>query len=251
MSRERQPNDALLVEVRDLVERVARRDVSLHASWDENTRGMPDEDRRHDALAMLRAGHLVKAAAQQAINAAVTEAVYAGADFGEIGDAEGITRQAARQRYRRWSTRRAVRLVGGPRDGEASRVFGTEREVRFVERAGFWDVWYDWRGGDDWDGWDKGAADRPTSVYRAKYGSPGIFEFAHYEDTHGRVVEDWDWRPRVRQLARYWHVETETILRRAHEVDPTVRNPSSRVEQATVDALEEMFDPHRDDRAGT
>lgn len=238
------PSAELIMEMRALVCRVANGQTPLHArpsattgDWDLSNSARPADQRKHDYLAVLRAAHVVQAAVEMTIVMAINGALRDGADFAEIGAAEGISRQAARQRHRRRHTKRRVRLVSGPRDGSYAHVFSHERELRWAESAGFWDSNPDY--------WDDQDDNRPSSVYRAKYGAPEVFEFLHYEDANGNAMAHWDRRPRVHQLARFWFVDSRSVLKRAQEIDPRVKTPSSRVDLATVESLCEVFDPAR------
>lgn len=224
------------MELRALVCRVANSQTPLHAAcspatgdWDLGNLARAAERRKHDYLTVLRASHLVQAAVEMTTEMAINGALANGADFAEIGAAEGISRQAARQRHQRRHAQRRVRLVGGPRDGSHAFVSGRQREIRWGESSGFWDNWDD---------------DQPTSVYRARYGAPDVFEFLCYEDANGDAMAHWDRQPRVYQLARYWSVDARSVLKRAREIDSRVRTASSRVDPATVDSLRKVFDPH-------
>lgn len=245
MTREWKPPTELIMEMRALLCRVANSQIPLHATpspttgdWDLGNPTRPIEERKHDYLSVLSAGHLVQAAVAMAIEMAISGALQDGADYAEIGAAEGISRQAARQRYQRRYVKRRVRLIGGPRDGEHVYVFGSEREIRRVESAGFWD-------NRDFSEWDDRNDDRPNSVYRVKYGAPEVFEFLCYEDANGNAMANWDRRPRVYQLARYWLLDSRLIIKHAREIDPKVKSRSSRIDLTTVESLREVFSPRR------
>jgi hypothetical protein len=245
MTRDWKPPPDLIMEMRALVCRVANSQTPLHAThspttgdWDLGNPARSAEQRKHDYLTALSAGHLVQAAVEMAVEMAIGGALRDGADYAEIGAAEGISRQAARQRHQRRYVKRRVRLIGGPRNGDHAYVFGREREIRRVESAGFWDN----RDFSEWDDWDD---DRPNSVYRVKYGAPEVFEFLCYEDAKGNAMTNWDRRPRVHQLARYWLVDPRSVIERAREIDSKVKSPSSRVDLVTVESLREVFSLRR------
>jgi hypothetical protein len=235
MPRQAKPSEALLTEVRALICRVAdqqlgvRRPQSGPGSWDLHNPLISGGGRKEDYLAVLHAVRLVQAAAEATVHTATLMAVRHGADFGELGRAEGITRQAARQREKRASARRQVRFVGGVRDGTTDLVLGSRREIRRGEWAG---------------PWERYSSESPLviSVYRAKYGVPDIFEFHHYEDAQtGKVVSNWGRRPRISNLAYYWYIDSKTVLAEARKLDPAIKTPASRLDLELLEPLREAL----------
>lgn len=227
------PSAALILEVRALICGVA--DVRLGAAdrpgpgWDLDNLLAEAHGGKEDYLAVVRAARQVAAAAEITARMAARRAHWHGADFAEIGAAEGITRQAVRQRMERATARRTVRFVGGPRDGTTGVAFGTEREIRRGEIAGPWEGRY---------GEYNERFPAVTSAYRAKYGSPDVFEFHHYEDSeNGKVIAQWDRRPRVHELARYWRTDSMTVLAEARKLSPEIKTPASRVDLALLEQL--------------
>lgn len=183
MTSKSSPSAELIMELRSLVCRVANDQAGLHATqsavtgdWDLDNLARSEDLRAEDCLAVLRAAQLVVAAVEATTRTVTTRALRDGADFAQIGAAEGISRQAARQRHRRHSAQRLVRLVGGPRDGKHASAFGATREIRHGEAAGPWD--------------EDREVTEVTSVYRTKYGSPEVFEFHHYEDLNGNTMTE-------------------------------------------------------------
>lgn len=201
--------------------------------WDLENLLVPSEGRKEDYLAVLRAARLVAAAVEVTARMAARRAVWLGATYAEVGAAEGISRQAARQRHARESARRPIRFVGGPRDGKQSVAIGSEREIRHGEWAGPWE---------EDEGRHNDEFPQVTAVYRAKYGSPDVFEFHHYEKSEdGTVIAEWDRRPRVHELARYWFTESAIVLAEARALDSAVRTPSSRVNFTILEPLREAL----------
>lgn len=236
MPRRPAPSAALIVELRALICRVAdgpaesRRPRVGPGSWDLDNVLVSGGGHKEDYLAVLRAARQVVVAAEATAELAVHHALREGADFAELGAAEGVTRQAARQRYERTTARRAVRFVGGPRDGTEGVAIGAQREIRRGEWAGPWERRQSWGG--------SSGGPSVISVYRAKYGSPGVFEFVHYENSEtGKVVANWGRRPRVEELARYWFTDSTTVLAEARVLSPKIKTPASRVELPLLEPL--------------
>lgn len=234
------PSADRVLELRALLARLANEEAPLHATespatgdWDLHDPGRPTDLRKADYLAVLRAAQMVLTTVDAIAQAYTGDALGVGADFGEIGATAGISRQAARQRYRRHRAQRTVRLVGGPRDRTEERIIGLTREIRRPDSAGRW---------------EQESMDRVESVYRVKFGSPEVFEFQHYEDSKGRAFTEWDRRPRVHQLARFWDVASATVLAEVRALAPGVRTPSSRVELADVEPLRQALGSRFDTR---
>jgi hypothetical protein len=83
--------------------------------------GVPVEEQRSSYLRLLRVLTAMERVLQDHLHLVETRALVAGATYGEIGRACGISRQAARQRRERRRRRYAqkrIRLAGGPNNGE-------------------------------------------------------------------------------------------------------------------------------------
>lgn len=92
-------------------------------------RGVPVEEQRSTYLHLLRVLTAMDGVLQNHLLLVQARALAAGATYGDIGKACGISRQAARQRQqrlRRGPDRKRVRLVGGPRNGESRSVIAGE-----------------------------------------------------------------------------------------------------------------------------
>jgi len=118
MAEQRGPSAELIMELRTLVCRVANSQSKLHAvqspvtgDWDLDSPSRAENLRQDDYLAVLSAAHMVLTTVESLRRGIMGKALDAGVGFAEIGATEGISRQAARQRYRRHTTRRRVRLV--------------------------------------------------------------------------------------------------------------------------------------------
>lgn len=224
------------LELRALLCRLANEESPLHAAespvtgdWDLHDHDRPVDLRKADYLAVLRAAHMVLTTVEAIAHTYTGDALHLGVDFSEIGATAGISRQAARQRYLRRRAKRTVRLAGGPRDGAERTITGLTREIRCAS-IGRWED------------------DAVESVYRVKFGSPEVFEFDHYEDSKGRAFTEWDPRPRVHQLARFWDVKSPTVLAEVRGIAPGVRTPSSRVELADLEPLRVALNARFDTR---
>jgi len=93
---------------------------------------MDREDRRLAHLEMLRVYSQMALVLKQNIEGAEMVALTSGATYADVAAAEGVTRQAVRQRHDRLARSRkprAVRLKGGPCNGDQARV-GNESVIR-------------------------------------------------------------------------------------------------------------------------
>jgi hypothetical protein len=82
------------------------------------------EERRAGSLALMSVYTQMIKVLQRRLDLAIKEALTLEADYGDVGAACGVSRQAARQRWLRHCERYEfpkVRLVGGPGDGEWAR----------------------------------------------------------------------------------------------------------------------------------
>lgn len=219
----------------DLVHRLA--DPDLHATYSERAGGWdldnperPDAHRKHDYLTALRVARSIQAALESFLVTTAVSAQRCGADFADIGAAQGMSRQAARQAIKRATTRHRATLAGGPRDGQQILRFHAETTVRYGVPGSRDEL-------DPWLDEDEG-----TAVYRRKHGSPEIFEFQHLEDRAGKVLPaEPDRRPRVHQLALAWGMDSRIVLKQVRTIDPQVRTASSRVDLATVEQLKGLI----------
>ena len=228
------PSVETILETRDLVCRLAS--ARLNAAWSEtagawdlDNPGRLPEQRKDDYLTLLQTSRAVMAALEATLFMAASGAERNGASFAEIGAAQGMSRQAARQWLNREAAQQTVSLIGGPQDGRTATRLGSESEIRFRVPDPWRDPWLE--------------DEEPiTAVYRKKYGSPTVFEFHHLEDHKGTTLAvEPDRRPRVHQIARAWELDSRTVLRHTRVIDPLVRTLSSRVDLTTVEQLREIF----------
>lgn len=226
---------SLIMAVRDLV--CCQADSQLHATrsettgdWDLDNSRRPSTQRKSDYLVLLATSRAVIDALEHTIMLAHQRALSNGATFAEIGAAQGISRQAARQYYNRDLERRPVTLLGGPLDGETRSAFGRENELRFSVRN---------------PAFERYSLDDPgesySAVYRKKYGSPDVFEFHRFVDDRGKPVAHVDQRPRVHEIARAWRLEAHSVLAQAKKIDTRIRSTSSRVDLTTVERMYETL----------
>ncbi len=196
--------------------------------WDLDNLLRPKQQRKEDYLELLQTGRKVMAALEFNLALLASRARRNGADFGEIGATQGISRQAARQAAKRSGAKRPVTLVGGPRDGaEAAmprpgRLGSPSAEGPVLQAAPL-------------DRGRRGAAIRGVP---RKHGQPHVFEFAHYESHDGKVIPEPDLRPRIHHIAYAYGLDSRTVLAQAREVNPALRSPSSRVDRATLEQLD-------------
>jgi hypothetical protein len=160
-------------------------DSLLHASlseadggWDLDNPQRPEEQRKEDYLTLLKVGRNMMTMLESNMSMAEARALDNGANYGEVGAARGISRQAVRQAENRRNARRAVTLVGGPEDNERAFVTGTSDRLTLpVGDDGGYNDWYD-------------EPPQVFAVYKRKYGSPTVFEFTHFERSDGTVVAE-------------------------------------------------------------
>lgn len=107
------------------------------AGHDPNDPATTHADRQAGYLALLAVYGRMHTALQGNVDFAVAGALAAGANFGEIGRVAEISRQAARQKWLRLTTKLAVTLSGGPRDGEQDAAYADQDIV--TEEETYWD----------------------------------------------------------------------------------------------------------------
>ncbi|MFG1857148.1 hypothetical protein ACGFJT_35305 [Actinomadura geliboluensis] len=164
-------------------ERLARQGIKAGEPADHS---FPDEQRRIAALTLLEVYRRLADALQTNIDLAQVHALGAGATYGDIGAACGVSRQAVRQRWQRLRQQRQLREVklrGGPRDGRTTRVMQRET-VRF----------YDWLPGQDPE------FDSPTRYarYVASREDPDIYVFQGIREASHISEDEWHEAPAIR-----------------------------------------------------
>ncbi len=149
------------------------REAGRHVAdaYDPNDPATARTDRRAGYLALLAVYGQMPTALQANVDFAVAGALAVGSNFGEIGRATGMSRQAARQKWLRMTTRLAVTLSGGPRNGERDTACA-DADIVSEERT-YWDR-------------RRNLEVTVFSRYKKKYGSPQVYEFMGYEDASGR-----------------------------------------------------------------
>jgi hypothetical protein len=199
--------------------------------WDHYEPTSRDE-RLLGCLALLGVYTRMIRALQRRTDLAVKEALALGGDYGDIGHACGVSRQAARQRWLRHRDLyefARVRLSGGPRDGEWARP----------------------RPGEDLivDLWEAGPA-RPSghARYVPSEEDPGTYTFAEQQ------TYDWDavaaeppqgGKPRVYQIAKEFGVESKAVIAKLQEMGVFVRSAAATVEPEALRKLWEHFEAPR------
>jgi hypothetical protein len=191
---------------------------------------------------------------QRRIDWTVNEALATGATYGEIADACGVSRQAARQRWLRRRQRhdiRTLRPAGGLRDvswdGTWPYEYHQDIRVRLVDgpRHGDWTVAQPGQTvkieiprppGDDDDSVMWTANYRPTDDDLSVY----TFDGVESKRLSTRRMPKW---PRVFEIAKEFGVESKAILAKAREMgmDQFVRSASANVDPDTYRKLREHF----------
>ena len=195
---------------------------------------------------------------ERRIDWTVNEALATGATYGEIGEACGISRQAARQRWLRHRQRHDVRtvrpvsgldavswdgtwphagypgnmdicLVGGPCDG--SRNFaklGQPFEIEVPAPPGSTDslVWT--------------ARYLPSEIDLSIY----VFDRMESEPRPPSRTGSQPRKPRVYEIAKEFGVESKAVLAKLQEIGEFVRSASSTVEPGALRQLWDHFQAH-------
>lgn len=223
----------MIMELRDLVcrfsdDRLQADRSQISGNWDLDNQDRPQPERRSDYLTLLATCKAVADALDGIVFTACSGALRNGANFGEIGKAQGVSRQAARQYWRRHTEERTVTLKGGPRDGQRARSFGGGDIVFSISDSSL-------------DLYEIEDEESTTAHYRKKSGNPDVYEFHHFEDHNGRVLAEVDNRIRLHRLSVKWGIDSRILLIHARKVDPGVRSVSSRVSRDTLEKLHEII----------
>ncbi len=172
-----EPSTAVVMAVYDLAWGLACEDLRsvgrrVAAERAPDLTQVSQDDRQAAHLALLAVYSHVQAALEMNVHLAVRDARQAGASFGEIAEARGVSRQAARQEYNRFHAKVEVAFSGGPRDGQVTVQTSPRHEIRHME--------YDYYNRRE---------RREVVVYSAytkKYGEPLVYEFTGFVDDRGR-----------------------------------------------------------------
>jgi translation initiation factor IF-2 len=186
------------------------------------------DERLLGCLALLRVYTRMIKALERRTDLAVKETLALGGNYGDIGDACGISRQAARQRWLRHRELYEfpqVRLSGGPRDGERARPRPGEELIV--------------------DLWEDGPA-RPSGYLRyvPSEEDPGIYTFAESQtyDWNGATTgPPPSGKPRVYQIAKEFGVDSKAVMAKLNEMGEYVRTASATVEPEALRKLWEHF----------
>lgn len=233
--------------------------VDRDIDWDE-PQDNADERRLDGCVALLQVYTRMIKILQRRIDWTVNEALATGASFGDIADACGVSRQAARQRWLRNRQRRnirtvrptrglssvawdglwpdfgheriIVRLVGGPYDGRTDRVKPGEPSRIEIDQP----------------------HDSDTSRARfAKYlpaeDDLSVYLFDGLEDGPPYLLgEKVPPKPRVYEVAAELGVSSREILAKLKEMGESARSAASTVEPDSLSKLWEQFGSPLGDR---
>ena len=229
------------------------------------------EERRTGSLELLAVYSQLVKVLQRRIDLTIKDALDAGADYGQIAAACGVSRQAVRQRWMRrtagpgwyevrlpyprprsWTGRpyggepaRAVvvRLAGGPHDG--GRDFASPGEILMYEADG-------------------PSSDPPGYVpllawYVPSQDDANVYVFAGAERDFRRTADMAGQRPgsaglpkpRVYELAAEFNVDSKVVMDQLKEMGEFVRSASSVVEHPVAQKLREQFYPQAHRKSGS
>ena len=229
------------------------------------------EERRTGSLELLAVYSQLVKVLQRRIDLTIKDALDAGADYGQIAAACGVSRQAVRQRWMRrtagpgwyevrlpyprppsWTGRpyggepaRAVvvRLAGGPHDG--GRDFASPGEILMYEADG-------------------PSPDPPGYVpllawYVPSQDDANVYVFAGAERDFRRTAGMAGQRPgsagrpkpRVYELAAEFNVDSKVVMDQLKEMGEFVRSASSVVEHPVAQKLREQFYPQAHRKSGS
>jgi len=222
------------------------------------------EERRAGSLGLLAIYSRLVKVLQRRIDLTIKDALDAGADYGQVAAACGVSRQAVRQRWMRrtagsrwyevrlpyprphsWTGGRprggeparavVVRLADGPHDG--GRDFASPGEILMYEADG-------------------PSSDPPGSVpllawYAPSQDDANVYVFAGAERDPRRPADPAGQRsgragrpkPRVYELAAEFNVESKTVMDQLKEMGEFVRSASSTIEHPVAQKLREQFYP--------
>jgi translation initiation factor IF-2-like protein len=237
-------------------ERVRPADPWRHVQTDKNSAS--EAERRTGCLGLLYVYSLMIKILQRRIDWTINEALATGASYGDIAEACGVSRQAARQRWLRRRNRRdvrtvrpvsglgavgwdgtwppagypnstLVRLVGGPRDGQQTSVrLGQVIKSEVLPPSGSGE----------------------SVLWMARYVPAGddlsVYTFDGLEPTPapapGGTTAP---KPRVYEIAKEFGVESKAVLAKLNVMGEFVRSASSTVSPEALRQLWEHFEGHK------
>jgi len=229
------------------------------------------EERRTGSLELLAVYSQLAKVLQRRIDLTIKDALDAGADYGQVAAACGVSRQAVRQRWmrrtagprwyevwlpyprpRNWTGRPpggepapavVVRLAGGPHDG--GRDFASPSEILMYEADG-------------------PSSDPPGYVpllawYVPSQDDANVYVFAGAERDLRRTADVAGQRPgsagrpkpRVYELAAEFNVDSKVVMDQLKEMGEFVRSASSVVEHPVAQKLREQFYPQAHRKSGS
>ena len=229
------------------------------------------EERRTGSLELLAVYSQLVKVLQRRIDLTIKDALDAGADYGQIAAACGVSRQAVRQRWMRrtagpgWYAVRlpyprprsrtgappggqpapaaVVRLAGGPHDG--GRDFASPGEILMYEADG-------------------PPPDPPGYVpllawYVPSQDDANVYVFAGAERDFRRTADVAGQRPgsagrpkpRVYELAAEFNVDSKVVMDQLKQMGEFVRSASSVVEHPVAQKLKEQFYPQAHRKSGS
>jgi hypothetical protein len=199
---------------------------------------------------------------QRRIDWTVNEALATGADYGEIADACGVSRQAVRQRWlrrRQQGDVRTLRPVRGLRavswDGTWPYEHHKDIRVRLVggPRHGDWDVAQPGQIVKIEVPRPPGSSEsiRWTANYTPTEDDMSVYTFNGIESKPVSTRHEMPRWPRVFEIAKEFGVSSKAVLAKAQEMDEFVRSAATPVRPDMLDKLWNYFQTNQQTNADT